>query len=262
MLPKVSFILPLISTLLSQVHGLYVPEVEQSNHTVTVNAQHLDKRFDNTRFTFYDAGLGACGKTNSNSDWIVALNAEQWNGGSNCWKMITINYGGKTAVAQITDLCPSCSYGALDLSRGLFDHFANEDLGVIYGQWWFNQGGNSDSGNGNNADHDQQAEPTKTTEQQQQQPTTTAAPPPPPTTTSSPPPPPPTTTSTTSTSTSTPPPPTTTSASSSSSATSSATSSSASTTPTPDAINGAIEHLMLALGQLGGVVAAGASVPA
>ena len=58
MLPKVSFILPLISTLLSQVHGLYVPEAEQSNQTVTVNAQHLDKRFDNTRFTFYDAGLG------------------------------------------------------------------------------------------------------------------------------------------------------------------------------------------------------------
>ncbi|ESK93024.1 expansin family protein [Moniliophthora roreri MCA 2997] len=252
MFSKVSFFLPFIATLLPQALGLYVPE-QHANHSVTVNAEHLVKRFDNARFTFYDAGLGACGKTNSNSDFIVALNAPQWNGGNNCWKMITISYGGKTAQAQVTDLCPSCDWGMLDLSRGLFDHFASEDLGVIHGQWWFNEGGDNNSGgNDNGADHDQQAtEPPKTT--------TTDAPPPPPTTTSSPPPPPPPPATT-----STPPPPTTTttSASSSASSSSSATSSTALSAPTPAAIDGAIEHLMLALGQLGELVAAGASVTA
>jgi hypothetical protein len=30
----------------------------------------LEKRFDNTQFTFYQTGLGACGKRNSNSDFV------------------------------------------------------------------------------------------------------------------------------------------------------------------------------------------------
>lgn len=30
----------------------------------------VEKRFDSARFTFYDAGLGACGITNSNSDFV------------------------------------------------------------------------------------------------------------------------------------------------------------------------------------------------
>jgi hypothetical protein len=30
----------------------------------------LEKRFANTKFTYYDAGMGACGKYNSNSDFV------------------------------------------------------------------------------------------------------------------------------------------------------------------------------------------------
>ena len=30
----------------------------------------LRKRFDNCRFTFFDAGLGACGKVNEGSDFV------------------------------------------------------------------------------------------------------------------------------------------------------------------------------------------------
>ena len=30
----------------------------------------LVKRFDNARFSFYDAGLGACGEVNTNSDFV------------------------------------------------------------------------------------------------------------------------------------------------------------------------------------------------
>lgn len=62
-----------------------------------------------------------------NSDWIVAQNTPQFGNGypsPNCGKSITISYNAITAVATIADACPSCDYGSLDLSRGLFDHFA------------------------------------------------------------------------------------------------------------------------------------------
>lgn len=40
----------------------------------SLNATHreltLEKRVDNGRFSFYDAGLGACGKTNTGSDFV------------------------------------------------------------------------------------------------------------------------------------------------------------------------------------------------
>ncbi|KAL5532997.1 hypothetical protein ACEPAF_4771 [Sanghuangporus sanghuang] len=95
------------------------------------------KRDDNGRFTFYETGLGACGGWNNSTDFIVALNEEQWDGGSHCWEKITINYNGKSTQAQIVDLCPGCPRGALDMSPGLFGFLDNPDLGVIYGSWSF-----------------------------------------------------------------------------------------------------------------------------
>jgi hypothetical protein len=41
-----------------------------------------------------------------------------------CGKAITISYNGKTAGAVVKDACPTCGYGDLDFSRGLFDYFA------------------------------------------------------------------------------------------------------------------------------------------
>jgi hypothetical protein len=35
----------------------------QQNHT-------LSKRYDNARFSYYEAGKGACGATNSDSDYV------------------------------------------------------------------------------------------------------------------------------------------------------------------------------------------------
>ncbi|TFK27322.1 hypothetical protein FA15DRAFT_551915, partial [Coprinopsis marcescibilis] len=88
------------------------------------------KRFDNARMTFYDAGLGACGRVNTNSDF-------QWAGGAHCFQQVTISFGGKRATATIMDLCPGCPYGGLDLSRGLFSFFASQDVGVISASWDF-----------------------------------------------------------------------------------------------------------------------------
>ncbi|KAJ7738498.1 RlpA-like double-psi beta-barrel-protein domain-containing protein-containing protein [Mycena maculata] len=97
----------------------------------------LLKRYDQARFTFYAAGLGACGTTNTASDFIVALNSPQYGNGEHCYEMIEITYDGKSTQAQIVDECPGCPWGALDFSTGLFDYFASESLGVIYGSWVF-----------------------------------------------------------------------------------------------------------------------------
>jgi len=103
----------------------------------------LHKRFDNTRFTFYDVGLGACGIWNVESDFIVALNTPQYGDGypgPNCFKKIEISFGGKSTTATVTDQCPGCPWGGLDLSRGLFRFFAPESTGIIYGEWHFIDG--------------------------------------------------------------------------------------------------------------------------
>ncbi|KAF9009390.1 RlpA-like double-psi beta-barrel-protein domain-containing protein-containing protein [Cyathus striatus] len=101
---------------------------------------HIYKRFSSARWSFYDVGLGACGQYNVESDFIVALNTDQYGSGypgPNCFKTITMSYGGKTTTATIMDQCPGCPYGGLDLSRGLFKFFAAESVGIIYGEWSF-----------------------------------------------------------------------------------------------------------------------------
>ncbi|KAJ3504013.1 hypothetical protein NLJ89_g8161 [Agrocybe chaxingu] len=143
----VSALLIILPFALSSVVTAFAEGPRRMVHRSVAKRAHGDvqlfKRFDGTRWTFYDVGLGACGQTNVASDYIVALNAEQFGSGypgPNCFKSITLSYNGKTATATIMDSCPGCPYGGLDLSRGLFQHFASEDVGVIYGSWSFNDG--------------------------------------------------------------------------------------------------------------------------
>jgi hypothetical protein len=117
------------------------------------------KRFSGTA-TYYAVGLGACGKHNRPSDYIVALNSAQYGGGypgPNCFKHITITSGGKSANAIIMDECPTCGYGDLDLSQGLFEHFAPTSKGVFEMQWTF--GGGGGGGGGGDDDHDDKPKP-------------------------------------------------------------------------------------------------------
>ncbi|MEU3502845.1 hypothetical protein ABZ726_19495 [Streptomyces hundungensis] len=98
------------------------------------------KGFTNARATFYSTGLGACGKVSNDEDFVVALNSAQFGAGypgPQCGKHIKITYKGKSATATIVDECPACSYAGLDLSPGLFRHFANQDERVIYVDWKF-----------------------------------------------------------------------------------------------------------------------------
>jgi len=101
----------------------------------------LDKRQQfSGGFTFFDDGLGACGIWSNPGDFIVALNVEQFNGGQYCFQTVTITVNGKSTQAQIVDECMGCPYGYLDFSRGLFDFFADESVGEVYGSWSFGGG--------------------------------------------------------------------------------------------------------------------------
>jgi len=111
---------------------------EMSKRNETLGERDLVKRYDNARFTYYEVGVGACGGTNTDSEYVVALNSDQYGNGQYCWEQITIYYGGKSAVAAIVDECPGCPYAGLDLSPSLFSYFAPLSEGVIYGSWDFN----------------------------------------------------------------------------------------------------------------------------
>lgn len=99
--------------------------------------------------TWFVDGLGACGKVNGPNDFIVALNTPQYGSGSpgpQCFKSITIYAGGKSAVATIMDECPTCDYGSLDMSHGLFLHFNPISVGEFPITWSYNDGSGGGGG--------------------------------------------------------------------------------------------------------------------
>jgi expansin (peptidoglycan-binding protein) len=94
------------------------------------------------RMTYYSpsAGVGACGKLNSNSDLVVAIDPSHWTSANPsadpiCGKTITISYGGKTATAVVEDKCSSCAPGAIDVSPAVFQKFGALSVGAIEVTW-------------------------------------------------------------------------------------------------------------------------------
>jgi len=102
----------------------------------------LEKRITHTgRGTWFNVGLGNCGKRNKDSDLIVAISKSLYdrNRGSNCgqYVKITNKANGKVAYGATEDSCPSCGEGDLDLSPALFKKLASLDQGVIQISWNF-----------------------------------------------------------------------------------------------------------------------------
>ncbi|KAH9999593.1 expansin family protein [Russula compacta] len=86
------------------------------------------------RGTWYNPGLGNCGGTNSNSDYVVAISKARYdsNNGANCWQ---ISSGGKSVSANICDSCDSCGEDDLDMSPAVFQQLAPLSEGVIEISW-------------------------------------------------------------------------------------------------------------------------------
>ncbi|KAG0283393.1 hypothetical protein BGZ96_012234 [Linnemannia gamsii] len=89
--------------------------------------------------TWFTDTTGSCEVPFDTNDMIVAMNAAQMGGTSQCGKSVKISYGGKTTTAKVVDTCPSqfCSSGSLDLSQAAFKELAPLDVGVINIKWEF-----------------------------------------------------------------------------------------------------------------------------
>lgn len=107
--------------------------------TPTSHEKHrLERRF-NGEATWFTPDTGACGDTNSEADYIVAVNSAQYKGGEPCHKMVYIQNesNGKSVRAKVTDECPPCDYGSLDLSPSVFKELGDLDVGVLTIAWHY-----------------------------------------------------------------------------------------------------------------------------
>ncbi|KAH7341133.1 RlpA-like double-psi beta-barrel-protein domain-containing protein-containing protein [Rhizoctonia solani] len=80
--------------------------------------------------TWFNTGLGACGKVSNDNQLIVAL-------GPMCGKTITVKNtkNGKSTTAKVMDLCPSCGSNNVDLSPAAFKKLGSLSAGVLSISW-------------------------------------------------------------------------------------------------------------------------------
>ncbi|KAI8322597.1 hypothetical protein GQ54DRAFT_259678 [Martensiomyces pterosporus] len=93
--------------------------------------------------TFFSPNTGACGKKNTKKDLIAALNKPQYGNvdsvSKNCFKCALVKGPLGEVKVQITDACPECKFGSLDLSPAAFNKIAKPDDGRVKITWhWVN----------------------------------------------------------------------------------------------------------------------------
>ncbi|ORX69489.1 barwin-like endoglucanase, partial [Linderina pennispora] len=93
--------------------------------------------------TYYDPGLGACGKTNKGTELIAAINAPQYGNTPNpnnapvCGKCALVKGPLGQVKVKIVDRCPVCKTGDLDLSPSAFNKIGKKADGRIKITWSF-----------------------------------------------------------------------------------------------------------------------------
>jgi expansin (peptidoglycan-binding protein) len=96
--------------------------------------------------TYYATGLGACGITNTDSQYICAVsellfdvypgyNGVNPNTNPVCGQQITLTYNGKSITVTVTDRCTACATTDLDLSPSAFSDLAAESVGRFDMTW-------------------------------------------------------------------------------------------------------------------------------
>lgn len=107
----------------------------------------LSKTFTGGDGTYYATGLGACGITNKDTDFIAAVSKDFFdtfpgydganpNKNSLCGRKVKVEYEGKTITVIVTDRCVGCEYTALDFSPSAYNALADPVLGRIHGLTW------------------------------------------------------------------------------------------------------------------------------
>ncbi|KAJ7476595.1 RlpA-like double-psi beta-barrel-protein domain-containing protein-containing protein [Mycena latifolia] len=97
--------------------------------------------------TFFAPGLGACGKTNTPDDLIVAVSHELFdnfpgattnpNDNPICGKQLKAHHGGKSVTVRVQDRCGGCAgRGDLDFTQAGFKKLAPLSVGRIHNVKW------------------------------------------------------------------------------------------------------------------------------
>ncbi len=93
--------------------------------------------------TYYSPGLGACGDTNSDSDYIVAISEDLFdteatanpNNNPFCGRKIKASRNGASVEVTVVDRCTGCALHDLDFSPSAFDNLGEEAEGRITIDW-------------------------------------------------------------------------------------------------------------------------------
>ncbi|KDQ18216.1 hypothetical protein BOTBODRAFT_171877 [Botryobasidium botryosum FD-172 SS1] len=105
----------------------------------------LETRANSGRATYFYPGLGACGKTNGNGDYIVAVSKLLYdsypghtanpNNNPVCGRKIKASYGGKSVTVTVADRCESCAFNDLDFSPTAFQQLQPLSVGLFTVSW-------------------------------------------------------------------------------------------------------------------------------
>ncbi|CAH7682925.1 RlpA-like double-psi beta-barrel-protein domain-containing protein-containing protein, partial [Phakopsora pachyrhizi] len=90
----------------------------------------------------YGTGLGSCGKTDTDTDYICAVSKilydsfnDMGNPNNNpvCGKKIRAHYNGNSVVVTVHDRCEACAVHDLDFSPAAFQQLGSKDEGRLHG---------------------------------------------------------------------------------------------------------------------------------
>ncbi|RDB15327.1 hypothetical protein Hypma_004772 [Hypsizygus marmoreus] len=128
--------------LFASVFVAFASPVLVPSDNANVTLVDLEKRITHVgRGTWFNVGLGNCGKVNKDSDAIVAIAKSRYNanGGGNCdqWVEIVNTKNGKKAYGKTRDSCQSCKPEDLDLSPSLFKKLDALSVGQLKISWHF-----------------------------------------------------------------------------------------------------------------------------
>ncbi|KAI0790207.1 RlpA-like double-psi beta-barrel-protein domain-containing protein-containing protein [Irpex lacteus] len=95
--------------------------------------------------TFTGDGLGACGRSNTAADHIVAVSASFYdtfpghttnpNNNPVCGRQMTVSYQGRSTTVTVVDRCVGCQLHDIDLSPAAFSDLAPTSVGRIQVSW-------------------------------------------------------------------------------------------------------------------------------
>ena len=109
--------------------------VDAGNPSVGTDAGTTTAEDVQGKATYYDAnGTGACGFKASTDFYVVAMNGTDYDS-DRCGTCIDVTGPKGSVVVRITDKCPGCGAGGLDLSITAFTKIADKSDGRADVSW-------------------------------------------------------------------------------------------------------------------------------